>query len=134
MPFSTSTAWTVTFWVVTVSVPMRPAMRRPLNTRPGVAQAPIEPGLRWLRWAPCEALTPAKPCRFMTPAKPLPLLVPVTSMAWPASNVSTGSSWPTVYSEASAVRISTTCRRGVVPALAKWPACGLLTLRPSISP
>ena len=47
MPFSTSTACTVTFWVVTVSLPIRPAMRMPLKTRPGVAQAPIEPGLRW---------------------------------------------------------------------------------------
>ena len=60
--------WTVTFWVVTVSVPIRPAIRMPLNTRPGVAQAPIEPGLRWLRWAPWEAPTPWKPWRFMTPA------------------------------------------------------------------
>ena len=25
------------------------------------AEVPIEPGLRWLRWAPCEAETPAKP-------------------------------------------------------------------------
>ena len=30
--------------VVWRSWPIRPAMRRPLNTRPGVAQAPIEPG------------------------------------------------------------------------------------------
>src|SRR5690606_40006116 len=59
-PRSTSTAWTVRFCVVTVSVPMWPAMRRPLKTRPGVAQPPIEPGLRWLRCAPCEAETPAK--------------------------------------------------------------------------
>ena len=41
--------------------PIRPAIRTPLKTRPGVAQAPIEPGLRWLRWAPCEAPTPWKP-------------------------------------------------------------------------
>src|SRR5690606_4463053 len=60
-PFSTSTACTVTFWVVTTSLPIRPDMRVPLKTRPGVAQAPIEPGLRWLRWAPCEAETPEKP-------------------------------------------------------------------------
>src|SRR4029077_1110243 len=66
-PFSASTAWTVTFWVVTVSRPIWPDIRTPLNTRPGVAQAPIEPGLRWLRWAPCEAPTPWKPCRFMVP-------------------------------------------------------------------
>ena len=34
--------------------PMRPAMRMPLKTRPGVEQPPIEPGLRWLRCAPWE--------------------------------------------------------------------------------
>ena len=60
-PFSASTAWTVRFWTVTVSRPMRPAIRTPLKTRPGVAQAPMEPGLRWLRWAPWEAPTPWKP-------------------------------------------------------------------------
>jgi hypothetical protein len=70
----------------------------------------------------------------MVPAKPLPLLVPVTSISSPAAKVSTPSSWPTEYDEASLVRISTTWRRGVVPALAKWPARGLVTLRPAISP
>ena len=120
--------------MVTVSEPIRPAIRTPLKTRPGVAQAPIEPGLRWFLWAPCEEETPWKPCRFMTPAKPLPLLVPVTSISSPAAKVSTGSSWPTANSPAVVVRISTRCRRGVVPAVWKWPARGLFTLRPSISP
>ena len=36
------------------------AMRMPLKTRLGVDDAPIEPGLRWLRCAPCEAETPLK--------------------------------------------------------------------------
>ena len=75
-----------------------------------------------------------KPCRFMTPAKPLPLLVAVTSTSSPASNVSAVTSWPSVYSAASSVRSSTRYRRGVTPALAKWPASGLFTLRGSISP
>ena len=39
---SASTTWR--FSVVTFSPPMRPAMRVPLNTRAGVAQAPTEPG------------------------------------------------------------------------------------------
>src|SRR5690606_219720 len=51
-PFSASTAWTVRFWVVTRSLPIRPAMRWPLNTRPGVAQPPMEPGARCLRCVP----------------------------------------------------------------------------------
>src|SRR5690606_29608420 len=60
-PFSTSTAGTVRFWTLVRSPPMRPAMRWPLNTRPGVEAPPMEPGLRWLRCWPCVALTPAKP-------------------------------------------------------------------------
>ena len=68
-----------------------------LRERLGVAEAPIEPGLRWLRCAPCDAETPLKLWRFMTPAVPLPLLVPTTSTSWPASKVaSTVSSWPSV--------------------------------------
>ena len=55
----------------------------------------------------------------MTPAKPLPLLVPVTSISSPAANTSGVSSCPTEYDDASAVRISTTWRRGVTPALSK---------------
>src|SRR5690606_39550362 len=77
-PFSTSTEWTLRFCTVTRPLPMRPAMRCPLKTRLGVAEAAIEPGLRWLRCAPCEAATPAKLWRFMPPAQPLPLLVPTT--------------------------------------------------------
>jgi hypothetical protein len=33
-------------------------MRRPLNTRPGVAQPPMEPGERCLRWVPWLAPRP----------------------------------------------------------------------------
>ena len=75
-----------------------------------------------------------KPCRFITPAVPLPLVVAMTSTIWPASNVVAVTSWPSSYSPASAVRSSTRCRRGVTPALAKWPVIGLFTLRGSIAP
>ena len=74
-PRSASTAWTVRFWVVVRTSPIRPAIRMPLKTRPGVDAPPMEPGLRWLRCEPWEALTPWKPWRFITPAVPLPLLV-----------------------------------------------------------
>src|SRR6201992_2836903 len=103
---SPSTACTVRLCTVVRSEPIRPAIRTPLNTRPGVAQAPIEPGERCLRWVPCEADRPLKPCRFMTPAVPLPLDLPVTSTRWPAANSSAVSSWPSVYSDAPSVRIS----------------------------
>ena len=76
------------------ALPMRPAMRRPLKTRPGVAQPPMEPGERCLRWVPWLAPRPLKPWRFMTPAVPLPLLVPTTSTSAPAANTSALISWP----------------------------------------
>src|SRR6185503_18194407 len=82
-PRSASTLTTRRLCVVCRSAPIRPAIRRPLNTRAGVEQPPIEP---WLRWAPCEDDTPAKPCRFITPAVPLPLVVPVTSTMSPSAN------------------------------------------------
>src|SRR5690606_4634906 len=106
-PFSASIPCTLRFCTVLRALPIRPAIRMPLNTRPGVAQPPIAPGLRCTLCAPCEAFRPAKPCRFMTPAKPLPLVLPVTSTSWPASNASAVISWPRVYSVASEVRTST---------------------------
>ena len=57
---------------VTRPPPMRPGPRMPLNTREGVADAPIEPGARtlcepWL-FGPAEKLW-----RLIVPWKPLPL-------------------------------------------------------------
>jgi hypothetical protein len=54
---------------------MRPAMRIPLNTREGVADAPIEPGLRML----CEPWVfgpRLKLWRLIVPANPLPMPMP----------------------------------------------------------
>ncbi len=81
---------------VTWVPPIWPAMRVPLKTRDGVAQAPMAPGTRWLRWFPCEAPWPLKLWRFMPPAKPLPLLTAMASTRSPASHRSAASSWPTV--------------------------------------
>src|SRR5690606_6024524 len=94
-PSSARTEWMVKPWVVTRLLPARPAIRLPLNTRPGVAAPPMEPGARCVAWLPWLAPWPAKPCRFMTPAKPLPLLVPVTSTTAPSENTSAVISWPT---------------------------------------
>src|SRR5664279_550780 len=60
-PLSRSTPTTRRFCTVLRSLPMRPAILMPLKTRDGVEAPPIEPGLRWLRWAPWEAPTPWKP-------------------------------------------------------------------------
>src|SRR5204863_8740331 len=77
--FSGSTRTTCRFLTVTRSLPMWPAIRMPLMTRPGVVPEPIEPGARQRSDWPWVFGPPWKPCRFMTPAKPLPLLVAVTS-------------------------------------------------------
>src|SRR6266496_1905642 len=133
-PRSVSTPCKVRRGAVVRTPPIRPAILTPLNTRPGVAQPPMDPGERCLRWVPWEALRPLKPCRFITPAKPLPLLFAVTSTRSPAANVPALTSWPRVYSAALSVRSSTRYRRGVTPAFAKWPAAGLVTFRGSMSP
>src|SRR6185312_7537124 len=100
-PCSASTLCTTRFCVVTRSLPIRPAIRVPLNTRPGVAQPPIEPGRRCTACAPWLAPWPLKPWRFMVPAKPLPWLVPVTSTNAPSLKISAVNSWPTSYSAAA---------------------------------
>ena len=57
--------------VVVRAPPMRPDIRMPLSTRPGVLQAPMEPGERWRSDWPCVAGPPRKLWRFMVPANPL---------------------------------------------------------------
>src|ERR671931_455052 len=76
---------------------MRPAIRRPLNTRDGVADAPIEPGLRML-CEPCVFGPRLKLCRLIVPAKPLPIPIPETLTRSPGSNVSTVTASPGVSS------------------------------------
>src|SRR5436309_4883606 len=115
-PRSASTACTVSDCTVVRRPRSRPAIRAHLNTRPGVAHAPMEPGERCLRWVPCAAPRPLNPCRFITPALPLPLLRPVTSTCCPLANTSAVTSCPSVYSDASSVRSSAMYRRGVRPA------------------
>src|SRR5699024_5954174 len=92
-PSSGRTLYTVRPYLVTCALPIRPDMRLPVNTRPGVAAPPIAPGLRWVAWVPWLAPCPLKPCRFMVPAKPLPLVVPLTSTSAPLSKISAVSSW-----------------------------------------
>ena len=79
---------------------MRPGPRMPLNTREGVAEAPIEPGARTLcepwRLGPAEKLW-----RLIVPWKPLPLDLPEILTFWPTSNASTVTVSPIVSSPAS---------------------------------
>ena len=76
--------------------PCWPAIRMPLNTREGVAHAPIEPGERCFFSVPWLEPSPANPWRRMTPENPLPRETPTTSARSPAAKTSARSSWPGV--------------------------------------
>ena len=76
---------------------MRPDIFCPRNTRDGVAEAPIEPGLRTL-CEPWETGPRLKLCRLIVPAKPLPIDVPATLISSPGSNASTVTVSPTASS------------------------------------
>ena len=76
---------------------MRPAILMPLKTRDGVAEAPIEPGLRTL-CEPCETGPRLKLWRLIVPAKPLPIPIPEILMVSPGSKASTVIASPSVSS------------------------------------
>ena len=120
-------AWTTSrFRVVTCSPPMRPAIRVPLKTRAGVAQAPMEPGDRCFLWLPCEAPWPLKLCRFMPPAKPLPLETAMASTRSPAlEQVGVELLADLVLADVVEAELDQP-RPGSTPALAKWPCSGLV--------
>ena len=77
--------------------PIRPAIRMPLKTRDGVAEAPIEPGLRTL-CEPCETGPRLKLWRLIVPWKPLPIETPETLILSPGSNAPTVTVSPTCSS------------------------------------
>src|SRR5436190_6322859 len=85
---------------VTRLLPIWPGPRMPLNTRDGVADAPIEPGARTL-CEPWLAGPRLKLWRLMVPWKPLPLLTPETRIFCPASKASAVTVSPTCSSPAS---------------------------------
>ena len=74
--------------------PSWPAIRMPLNTRLGVAHAPIAPGERCFLCTPWPPPRPANPWRFITPENPLPFETPTTSTLSPTAKESTVTSWP----------------------------------------
>src|SRR6266540_2703056 len=80
---------------VTRLPPIRPDIFMPLKTRAGVADAPIEPGLRML-CEPCDLGPRRKLCRLIVPAKPLPWEIPLTLIFSPGSKTSTVTFSPTM--------------------------------------
>ena len=66
--------WTTSrFSTVTRSLPIWPAIRMPLNTRAGVAHAPIAPGERCLALVPWLRARPLNPWRFIDAGEALAL-------------------------------------------------------------
>ena len=105
-------------------------MRLPGNTRPGPCAMPIEPGVLCERELPCVARFEQKWWRLITPAKPLPFVVPVTSTIWPTLDVSTPIFVAGLELGGLVRRDPELLQHDVppsTPALARWPACGLLT-------
>ncbi len=103
---------------MTRTPPIRPAIFWPLKTRDGVADAPIEPGLRTL-CEPCETGPRWKLWRLIVPWKPLPIEIPATLTFSPGSNASTVTDSPTWSSLWP--RSSTRWRCAAAPAFARWP-------------
>ena len=96
----------------------------PLNTREGVADAPIEPGARTL-CEPWDLGPQAKLWRLIVPWKPLPLETPEILTFWPTSKASTVTVSPTCSSPASS-RNSATWRIGGASAFLRWPSSALV--------
>ena len=97
----------------------------PLKTREGVADAPIEPGLRTL-CEPCVTGPRLKLCRLIVPWKPLPIEIPVTLTFSPGSKASTVTVSPGTSSLGP--RISTSLPVRPDPVLGQMPELGLREL------
>src|SRR5574343_13694 len=128
-PRASSTRTTSRFWVVTVTSPRWQNIFLPGNTRPGSCAMEMEPGTLCERLLPCEARCEPKLWRLIVPAKPLPMEVPCTSTFWPAANTVTGTAAPAAYWAAvsGVTRNSWMISPASTPALARWPATGLVT-------
>src|SRR6476659_4685523 len=125
------TSWTTSPDWVTRLPPRRPAIFCPLNTREGVAEAPIEPGLRTL-CEPWEVGPRWKRCRLIVPAKPFPWAIPVTLIFSPGSNTSTVTFSPTTASVCP--RSSSRCRYAPLTLFFfRCPSSGFVTLRSAAS-
>ena len=99
----------------------------PLKTRDGVADAPIEPGLRML-CEPCVFGPRWKLWRLIVPAKPLPIPIPETLIASPGSKAST-----VTRLADDELRLRRGTRRAgdaaSTPAFCRWPSSGFEIFR-----
>ena len=97
----------------------------PLNTREGVADAPIDPGARTL-CEPCDFGPLAKLWRLIVPWKPLPFEMPETLTSSPGENASHVTVSPISSSPAS-LRNSRTTRCAEVSAFFRWPSSAFVS-------
>src|SRR3954467_3760558 len=124
---SASTSCTVRPSCVTRLPPMRPAILMPFMTRDGVADAPIEPGLRML-CEPCERGPEPKLWRLIVPWKPLPIPIPATLTLSPGSKISTVTASPST-APSMPPRNSTSLRCAPTLNFARWPSSPFESLR-----
>ena len=104
--------------------PNWPAIRMPLNTRLGVAHAPIAPGERCFLCTPWLPPRPWNPWRFITPAKPLPFETPTTSTARRRRRVGPELLARLVGGRVVGAELDDVAP-GSVAVLSKWPCMGL---------
>src|SRR5262249_34467007 len=124
---SASTSCTVSPSWVTRLPPMRPAILIPLRTRDGVADAPIEPGLRML-CEPCDLGPEPKLWRLIVPWKPLPIPRPETLILSPGSKIATVTASPST-APSIPPRNSTSLRWAPTLNFARWPSSPFESLR-----
>src|SRR6185437_17137697 len=108
---------------------MRPGSLMPLNTRDGVADAPIEPGLRTL-CEPWPRGPELKLWRLIVPWKPLPIPMPATLILSPGSNVTTVTASPSTAPSIAPTN-STSLRWAPTLNFFRCPSSGFETLRSS---
>ena len=99
----------------------------PLKTRDGVADAPIEPGLRML-CEPCERGPLEKLWRLIVPWKPLPIPMPATLISSPGSKISTVTASPSTRAVDAAAELDELAVRADAEALARCPSSRLREL------
>ena len=96
----------------------------PLNTRDGVADAPIEPGARLL-CEPWDFGPDVKLWRLIVPWKPLPLAMPATLTFWPTAKASTVTVSPTVELAGLVAELHERARRAAASTFLRWPSSRL---------
>ena len=117
-----------------LSLPIWPAILRPLKILPGCSHIPIEPGALCVLETPWDAFYIWKFQRFMVPCIPLPLLVEMQSTHCPILKCLGPKQYPTGKKFSFATGNSAKWRLGGKLYLIKCPICGFFIFYGSTSP